>query len=105
MSASDFIARKKYSTLCNVFKTKDSSSETIKKELNTIRCTQSSDVYGIQDKRVRFDIPLPANMPVAVILMTKPSTPIVYSAAPLRNVPRTPKQFQNLCRLSKIAVT
>lgn len=102
MSASDLIAKNKYKTLCNVFNTKDSSNETKKKQINAIKCIKSSDIFGNPQQTTWFEVPFTSSelktMPNATIHTSNSHNPIVYSAAPLINIPRTPKQVEHMYR-------
>ena len=58
MSASDYIARKKYDSIHNILTTKNSSSETVKRRINVIRNVVHVDENGDSVTPKWFNVPI-----------------------------------------------
>jgi hypothetical protein len=91
MSSSDYTNLTKYSKACNVFTTKTASNQTMKQQINTLRCSTSYDVYGQPYPKNWFGVPMDvSNNQDAVIDASINSQydpyPIVQAIAPLYTV-------------------
>ena len=106
MSASDLITKHKLESIRNKFTTKDSSNETMKKMINTVRSIDNIDAFGSTVPKTWFDVAIPNNefqkeFPEAKVVSDQITKPIVYSHGSLRNsIPadgKTIKMKKSLC--------
>ena len=99
MSSSDYIRKKRYDAMHNVFTSKDSSNQTAQLTINTVRDTIVTDDYGEVLDPVWFDVtmnPQPlCDISSAIIasciettpLMSEPPKMTIYPAVKLKPEP------------------
>ena len=82
MSSSDYIRKKRYDAMHNVFTSKDSSNQTAQLTINTIRDTITTDDYGEVLDPIWFDVqmnPQPlCDISGALIASCTETTPLLY---------------------------